>query len=73
MRALTLRGASLAPLVLVVEDLHWIDTSSEECYSLMDAVAAVPLLLILTYRVEYSPPFGSRSFYTALAPQPVGG
>ena len=66
-RALTLRGARLRPLVLVVEDLHWIDTSSEEFLSsLMDAVAAVPLLLILTYRVEYTPPFGSRSFYTTL-------
>jgi class 3 adenylate cyclase/tetratricopeptide (TPR) repeat protein len=66
-RALTLRGARLRPLVLVVEDLHWIDTSSEEFLSsLMDAVAAVPLLLILTYRVEYTPPFGRRSFYTTL-------
>jgi class 3 adenylate cyclase/tetratricopeptide (TPR) repeat protein len=66
-RALTLRGARLRPLVLVVEDLHWIDTSSEELLSsLMDAVAAVSLLLILTYRVEYTPPFGSRSFYTTL-------
>ena len=66
-RTLTLRGARLRPLVLVVEDLHWIDTSSEEFLSsLMDAVAAVPLLLILTYRVEYAPPFGSRSFYTTL-------
>lgn len=66
-RALTLRGARLRPLVLVVEDLHWIDTSSEELLSsLMDAVAAVPLLLILTYRVEYTPPFGGRSFYTTL-------
>jgi class 3 adenylate cyclase len=66
-RALTLRGARLRPLVLVVEDLHWIDTSSEEFLSsLMDAVAAVPLLLILTYRIEYTPPFGSRSFYTTL-------
>jgi predicted ATPase len=66
-RALTLRGARLRPLVLVVEDLHWIDTSSEEFLSsLMDAVAAVPLLLILTYRVEYVPPFGSRGFYTTL-------
>jgi tetratricopeptide (TPR) repeat protein len=66
-RALTLRGASLRPLVLVVEDLHWIDPSSEELLSsLMDAVAAVPLLLILTYRVEYTPPFGSRSFYSTL-------
>src|SRR5712691_1280487 len=65
--AMASRGASLRPLVLVFEDLHWIDTSSEEYLSvLMDAVAAVPLLLLVTYRIGYTPPFGSRSFHTAL-------
>jgi tetratricopeptide (TPR) repeat protein len=53
--------------VLVIEDLHWIDTSSEECLNTMlDAVAGVPLLLLVTYRIGYTPPFGSRSFYTTL-------
>jgi len=67
LRALSLRGARLRPLVLVVEDLHWIDTSSEECLAfLLDAVAGVPLLLLVTYRIGYTPPFGSRSFYTTL-------
>src|SRR5438093_5207716 len=67
LRALSLRGARLRPLVLVVEDLHWIDTSSEECLTfLLDAVAGVPLLLLVTYRIGYTPPFGSRSFYTTL-------
>src|SRR5262245_25333492 len=66
-RALSLRGARLRPLVLVVEDLHWIDTSSEEFLTFMlDAVAGVPLLLLVTYRIGYLPPFGSRSFYTTL-------
>jgi class 3 adenylate cyclase/tetratricopeptide (TPR) repeat protein len=66
-RALSVRGARLRPLVLVVEDLHWIDTSSEECLNAMlDAVAGVPLLLLVTYRIGYTPPFGSRSFYTTL-------
>ncbi|MBI4245679.1 MAG: tetratricopeptide repeat protein, partial [Candidatus Rokubacteria bacterium] len=66
-RALSLRGARIRPLVLVFEDLHWIDTSTEEYLgSLMDSVAGVPLLLILTYRVGYTPPFGSRSFYTTI-------
>src|SRR5499427_2196742 len=67
LRALSLRGARLRPLVLVIEDLHWIDTSSEECLNAMlDAVAGVPLLLLVTYRIGYTPPFGSRSFYTTL-------
>ena len=56
-RALSLRGARLRPLVLVFEDLHWIDTSTEEYLaSMADAVASVPLMLILTYRVGYTPP-----------------
>ncbi len=56
-----------APLVLVVEDLHWIDTSSEEFLTAMlDAVPGVPLLFLVTYRIGYTPPFGSRSFYTTL-------
>src|SRR5262245_50499387 len=67
LRALSVRGAQLRPLVLVIEDLHWIDTSSEECLNAMlDAVAGVPLLLLVTYRIGYTPPFGSRSFYTTL-------
>ena len=56
LRALTVRGAWLRPLVLVVEDLHWIDTSSEEFLTfLLDAVPGVPLLLLVTYRIGYTP------------------
>src|SRR5262245_58140359 len=67
LRALSLRGARLRPLVLVIEDLHWIDTSSEEFLNAMlDAVAGVPLLLLVTYRIGYTPPFASRSFSTTL-------
>src|SRR5712691_6888211 len=67
LRALSLRGAQRRPLVLVIEDLHWIDTSSEEFLAfLLDAVAGMPLLLLVTYRIGYTTPFGSRSFYTTL-------
>jgi class 3 adenylate cyclase/tetratricopeptide (TPR) repeat protein len=66
-RALTLRGARLRPLILVFEDLHWVDTSSEEYLgSLMDSVAGVPLMLVLTYRLGYTLPISSRSFQTTL-------
>jgi class 3 adenylate cyclase/tetratricopeptide (TPR) repeat protein len=66
-RAITLRGAAIRPLVLIFEDLHWIDTSTEEYLgSLMDSVAAARVMLILTHRVGYAQAFGSRSFYTTL-------
>jgi class 3 adenylate cyclase/tetratricopeptide (TPR) repeat protein len=66
-RALSLAGAQIRPLVLVFEDLHWMDASSEEYLtSLMDAVASARILLVLTYRLGYTPPFGNRSFYTTL-------
>ena len=66
-QTLSLRGARLRSLVLVYEDLHWIDSSSEEYLSsFVDSVAGFPLMLILTYRVGYNPPFGSRSFFTTL-------
>jgi class 3 adenylate cyclase/tetratricopeptide (TPR) repeat protein len=68
--ALSLQGAQRRPLVLVYEDLHWIDTSTEAFLGpLLDAVAGVPLLLLLTYRIGYTPPFGSRSFHTTLTLQ----
>lgn len=66
-RALSLRGASLRPIVFLFEDLHWIDASTEEYLNvLMGSVAAAPIMVVLTHRVGYAPPFGSRSFYTTL-------
>ena len=68
MRAMALRGASLRPIVFVFEDLHWIDASTEAYLNaLMGSVAGAPIMIVLTYRVGYAPPFGSRSFYTTLA------
>ena len=66
-RALSIRGASLRPIVFLFEDLHWIDASTEEYLNtLMGSVAAAPIVVVLTYRVGYTPPFGNRSFYTTL-------
>ena len=67
LRALGLRGASIRPLVLVFEDMHWADSSSQEYLDfLMDSVAGARLMLILTHRLEYSPKFGGRSFYSTI-------
>jgi hypothetical protein len=66
-RAMSARGAQLRPIVFVFEDLHWVDSSTEEyLVSLMDSVANAPIMLVITHRVGYTPPFGSRSFATTL-------
>jgi len=66
-RALGLRGARVRPIVFVFEDLHWVDTSTEEHIGLLvDSLAGVPIMLVLTYRVGYTPRFGTRSFHTTI-------
>jgi class 3 adenylate cyclase/tetratricopeptide (TPR) repeat protein len=66
-RAMALRGARVRPIVFVFEDLHWIDTSTEEYLgAFLDSVASAPIMLVLTFRLGYTPPFGARSFQTAL-------
>jgi class 3 adenylate cyclase/predicted ATPase len=50
--------AALEPTVLVVEDLHWADPSSLELLGgLIEGVAAAPVLLVLTHRPEFVPPW----------------
>jgi adenylate cyclase len=52
------------PLVLVLEELHWADSASIEILDeLADAVATAPILVILTYRPDWTHPWATRSFY----------
>jgi class 3 adenylate cyclase/tetratricopeptide (TPR) repeat protein len=55
------------PVVFVVEDLHWIDSISQEFLNyLIDWLAGTHLLLILLYRPEYTHQWGSKSFYNKI-------
>src|SRR2546425_299953 len=70
--AMSLRGATRRPLVFVFEDLHWVDTSTEEYLAaLSDSVAATRILVVATHRLGYSPPFGTRSFQTRITLGPL--
>jgi tetratricopeptide (TPR) repeat protein len=56
------------PLILAVEDLHWIDQTSEACFaSLVESLAGAPLLLLCTYRPGYRPPWLEKSYATQIA------
>ena len=64
---LLLTTAEQQPLLLVVEDLHWVDPSTLELLGSLAAQAeAVPLLLVLTFRPEFEPPWEQRSSVTRL-------
>jgi class 3 adenylate cyclase/tetratricopeptide (TPR) repeat protein len=55
-------GSRRRPLVLVVEDVQWIDDASEQCAAaLTDTVTGAPVLLILTYRTGFAPSWMERA------------
>jgi class 3 adenylate cyclase len=61
---IVLKGAENQPLILAVEDLHWIDISSEDVLKdLLEHIAGARVLLIFTYRTEYFHNWGARSFH----------
>jgi class 3 adenylate cyclase len=73
LRRMTFGGSRRRPLVIVVEDLHWIDAISEEyASSLVERIAAAPILLIFSYRPGYRPRWIDRSSGTQLALTPLG-
>jgi len=66
-RDLFVRESKQRPVVLAIEDLHWIDKTSEEFLSyLIDWLANNRILLILLYRPEYSHNWGSKSYYNKI-------
>jgi hypothetical protein len=63
-----LQSSQQQPLVIVVENLHWIDPTSEEYLaSLVDNLAGAAILLLTTYRPGYQPPWLGKSYVTQLA------
>ncbi len=73
LRQLALRGSRLRPIVFVVEDLHWIDRTSEDYLaSLVESLTATHILLLMTYRPGYRPPWMDRSYATQITLRPLG-
>ncbi len=68
LRQIALKGSRERPLVMVFENLQWIDKTSEEYVaSLVDSLAGAPILLVGTYRPGYRPPWMDRSYATQVA------
>jgi predicted ATPase len=56
------------PVVMVFEDAHWIDPTSRELLDLtVERVRSLPMLLIVTFRAEFQPPWTGQPQVTMLA------
>src|SRR4029434_1720601 len=77
LKRLLLRESQVQALLLVVEDLHWIDSETQAFLdSLVESLPSAQILLLVGYRPEYQHGWVSHSHYThvplgALAP-PAG-
>jgi predicted ATPase/class 3 adenylate cyclase len=61
------------PVLMVFEDAHWIDPTSRELLDLtVDRVRHLPVLLAITFRPEFQPPWSGRSHVTSLALNRLG-
>ena len=71
-RELVLASSRVRPLVIAMEDLHWIDRASEGYVAaLVDVLIDAPILLVTACRTGYVPPWRDRSYFTELRLQPL--
>jgi class 3 adenylate cyclase/tetratricopeptide (TPR) repeat protein len=62
----------VSPVILYIEDLHWMDAASESLLArLIGETGDLPLLIICTYRPGYMPPWNGQPNVTALALKPL--
>ncbi len=63
-----LKKAQSRPLVILFEDLHWMDKSSEDTLRpFLEVVPGTRVLIILTYRPDFIPAWGTKSCHTQIA------
>jgi predicted ATPase/class 3 adenylate cyclase len=71
-KRILLRESLNQPLVIIFEDLHWIDSETQEFLNCMvEAIANARILLLVNYRLEYRHEWGNRTYYTQLRLDPL--
>ena len=73
-KRIIIRESLKQPLVVIFEDLQWIDPETQELLNLLvDGVASARILVLVNYRSEYRHEWGNRTYYTQLRLDPLGG
>jgi predicted ATPase/class 3 adenylate cyclase len=61
---IVIKGSEIRPLIMAFEDLHWIDKSSDDVLKdLLERIPGARVLLLFTYRPEFVPTWGGRSYH----------
>jgi len=64
-KRIVLKGSEIRPLIMAIEDLHWVDRSTEEGLKYwLESISGARVFLIFTYRPEFVPTWGSRSYHS---------
>ena len=72
LKRVVLRETQGQPLLLVFEDLHWIDSETQALLnSLVESLPTARLLLLVNYRPEYQHSWGGKTYYTQLRLDPL--
>jgi adenylate cyclase len=70
---LLLAEAGRRPLMLIFEDLHWLDDESQALLDLLvESMATAPVLLLVNFRPEYRLRWGGKSYAQVLKVEPLG-
>jgi class 3 adenylate cyclase/tetratricopeptide (TPR) repeat protein len=72
LKRVLLRESQVQPVLVVFEDLHWIDTETQALLNhLVESLPTARLLLLVNYRPEYQHGWGSKTYYTQLRLDPL--
>jgi class 3 adenylate cyclase len=72
LRRLLLRESQVQPLLVVFEDLHWVDAETQALLDrLVESLPTARILLLVNYRPEYRHEWGGKTFYRLLRLDPL--
>ncbi|HEY6419020.1 MAG TPA: adenylate/guanylate cyclase domain-containing protein [Candidatus Binataceae bacterium] len=72
-KRILIRESLNQPLMVIFEDLHWIDDETQALLNLLaDSIGTAKILLLVNYRPEYSHQWNSKTYYTQLRLDPLG-
>jgi class 3 adenylate cyclase/predicted ATPase len=73
LKRLFFRESLKQPLMLIFEDLHWIDSETQGLLDILsEGIASARILLLVNYRPEYRHEWGQKTYYTQLRLAPLG-